>query len=76
VCAVVVDGIKTLRFEGGDAYIDLRTDLTEDPYEQALSLIGNSVTADEYMLRQRLWEPVSVERDTTLSPILRDLGYF
>lgn len=75
VCAVNLDGMKTLRFEGDSSYIDLLADLPEDPMEALLQESGDSEAANGYMLRERLWTPVEVDVDLT-NPVLRDLGYF
>ena len=77
VCSVVIDGVKTLRLDTDSAYTDLTTDLRTDRLERnytAATLLSADV--DAYLLKPRLWEPISVERDMAASSILRDLGYF
>lgn len=77
VCSVVMEGVKTIRFRGDTAFLDRKTNLVTDPDEQAYSPLATPCAlADNYMLTPRLWDPISVDRDTTLSQHLRDLGYF
>lgn len=76
ICSVVRDGVKTLRMDADTQFIDFSTDLSADPGERELQEVDNSEDADNYMLTPRAWEPITVEIDETLSPALRDLGYF
>lgn len=74
--AVVTEGVKTLRFIDSQGYLDLRTDLSVDPFEQDPDTVDNCGLADAYSLQPRIWEPVEVEYDENLNPFLKDLGYF
>lgn len=75
-CSVVSHGIKNLRLYYDTAFVDMITDLREDPMELAYRGAENSALADGYMLLPRLWEPIPSEQDLAGNPILRDLGYF
>lgn len=76
ICSVVRDGVKTLRMDADSRYVDFETDLSADPGERDLKEVDNSEDVDNYMLTPRAWEPIPVEMDETLNPVLRDLGYF
>lgn len=75
-CALINNGVKTMRFLDGNGYTDFVTDMRTDPLETCLSEVENSKAADDYLLQPRLWTPVQVETDISLNPVLRDLGYF
>lgn len=75
-CALMIDGIKTMRFLDETGYTDFTTDISSDPLEVGLSEAENSKAADDYLLKPRLWTPLQVETDSALNPVLRDLGYF
>ncbi|MFO8184496.1 MAG: sulfatase [Candidatus Aegiribacteria sp.] len=76
ICAVVRDGVKTLRMDADTQFIDFSTDLSADPGERELQEVNNCEDADNYMLTPRAWEPIPVQMDDTLNSVLRDLGYF
>lgn len=76
ICSVVRDGVKTLRMDDGTRFIDFSTDLSSDPGELELEEVENSRDVDNYMLTPRAWEPMQVRMNESLSPALRDLGYF
>lgn len=75
-CALMIDGVKTMRFLDGNAYTDFQTYFSSDPLELSLFEVENSKAADDYLLQPRLWTPVQVETDVSLNPVLQDLGYF
>jgi len=76
ICSVVQDGAKTLRMDGDTDYTDMVTDLALDPFENFYEVVDNCPLADHYMLAPTVWEPIAVRMDPSLSPLLRDLGYF